>query len=278
MKFAKTLCVALGASLAATLAAQAAQSTVSLNVRSGPGTNYRVVDVLYQGETVDVEGCQSGWCRINHSGPDGWVSARYLTDGGDGGGQQASGSGASVSGNARATAALNVRSGPGIRYRAVDVLDRGERVQVERCQSGWCRIRHDGADGWVSARYLSNAGGSDDNQNDEPDINFSFNVPGFSFSIGNGADFRPRPGQPDGQVCFYEDYNYRGASFCARPGQRDASLGAFNDRISSIRITGDAQVQVCEDYNYRGRCAVLDRSRSSLGERNNDIISSYRVR
>ncbi|WP_297110631.1 SH3 domain-containing protein [uncultured Devosia sp.] len=277
MQLSKTLCAALGFSLVGMAAAQAAQSTASLNVRSGPSTSYRVVDVLYQGETVDVETCQSGWCRINHNGPDGWVSARYLTDRGDGGGQQDSGSGASVSGNARATAALNVRSGPGTGYRAIDVLDRGERVQVERCQSGWCRINHNGPDGWVSARYLSNAGGGGQ-QSAEPDVSFSFNVPGFSFSVGNGGDFQPRPGRPSGEVCFYEDYNYRGASFCAQPGDRDASLGSFNDRISSIRVRGDAQVQVCEDFNFNGRCAVLDRNRPSLQGRNNDIISSYRVR
>ncbi len=203
MHLSKTLCAALGFSLVGMAAAQAAQSTVSLNVRSGPSTNYRVVDVLYEGENVDVERCQSGWCQINHSGPDGWVSASYLTNVDQRGGNQ---------------------------------------------------------------------------QSAEPDINFSVDVPGFSFSIGNGGEFRPRPGRPSGEVCFYEDYNYRGASFCAEPGQRNASLGSFNDRISSIRVRGDAQVQVCEDYNFNGRCAVLDRNRPSLQGRNNDIISSYRVR
>ncbi|MHA6300242.1 SH3 domain-containing protein [Devosia sp. CAU 1758] len=275
----KTACLALGLSLVGTAAAQAAQSTASLNVRSGPSTSYGVVDVLYQGENVNVEQCRSGWCRINHSGPDGWVSARYLTDRGDGG-QQDSGSNTGISGDARATVSLNVRSGPGVRYRAVDVLDRGERVEVERCQSGWCRISHSGPDGWVSARYLSNTGGgsSGGDRNDGPDIGFSISTPNFSFSIGNGGSFDPRPGRPSGEVCFYEDFDYRGASFCATPGTRYTSLNRFNDRISSIRVRGDVQVQVCEDNNFRGRCAVLDRSRSSLDGRNNDIISSIRVR
>lgn len=205
MKIAKTLLAALGVSLAGMAAAQAAQSTVSLNVRSGPSTSYGVVDVLYAGENVDVERCRGGWCEISHSGPDGWVSARYLTN-------------------------------------------------IEGDNSG---------------------GGS---QQAEPDINFSFNVPGFSFSIGNGGDFRPRPGRPNGQVCFYEHDNYRGARFCAGPGDRYASLNQFNDRISSIRVRGDVQVQVCEDFNFNGRCAVLDQSRRNLGNRNNDIISSIRVR
>ena len=276
--FTKTVSIAFGLSLASMAAAQAAQSTASLNVRSGPGTSYGVVDVLYQGENVDVEQCRSGWCQINHDGPDGWVSARYLTDRGSSGGQQSSGSSAEISGNARATVALNVRSGPGTGYRAVDVLDRGERVQVERCQSGWCRINHNGPDGWVSARYLANASGGGNNQSDGPDVNFSISTPNFSFSIGNGGSFDPRPGRPSGEVCFYEHFDYRGASFCANPGEGDPRLSRFNDRISSIRVRGDAQVQVCEDFNFGGRCAVLDQSRSSLSGRNNDIISSYRVR
>lgn len=187
---------------------------------------------------------------------------------------------------AQSTTTLNVRSGPSTGYSVVDTLYAGEEVNVEQCRSnGWCQISHPGPDGWVSARYLTNVnegrtrGRDRDRGNDEPDVSISFGVPGFSFSFGNGGDFRPRPGRYGGQVCFYEDYNYRGDSFCARPGQRDRSLSRnWNDKISSIRIRGDAQVQVCEDFNFGGRCAVLDRSRPSLGGRNNDIISSYRVR
>lgn len=78
-----TLCAGT-ALLATTALASAAQSTTSVNVRSGPGTSYGVVDVLYAGENVTVEGCvSSGWCQITHSGPDGWVSARYLTGNAD---------------------------------------------------------------------------------------------------------------------------------------------------------------------------------------------------
>ena len=56
------------------------EALTSLNVRSGPGTGFGVVDTLFQGEEVDVISCQSnGWCAIQHSGPDGYVSARYLS-------------------------------------------------------------------------------------------------------------------------------------------------------------------------------------------------------
>lgn len=60
-------------------AADAAEATRSINVRSGPGTSYRIVDRLFRGEDVNVRRCRAnGWCYIIHPGPDGWVSARYL--------------------------------------------------------------------------------------------------------------------------------------------------------------------------------------------------------
>lgn len=79
--------------LAATASAFAtpAVATSGVNVRSGPGTSYGVVDTLTPGEDVDVTECVSnGWCHIEHSGPNGWVSSSYLTAGGSGGGSSPS--------------------------------------------------------------------------------------------------------------------------------------------------------------------------------------------
>lgn len=70
----------IGATAASAYAATA-YATGSVNVRSGPGTGYRVVDQLHRGEQVDVRGCQGSWCRVVKAGPDGWVSANYLTTG-----------------------------------------------------------------------------------------------------------------------------------------------------------------------------------------------------
>jgi len=65
-------------------AAQAAPGTVTsnVNVRSGPGTNYAVVDTVRRGQQVDVQQCQGSWCYVSKPGPDGWVSASYLAAGG----------------------------------------------------------------------------------------------------------------------------------------------------------------------------------------------------
>jgi uncharacterized protein YraI len=60
-------------------AAWAAVATASVNVRSGPGTSYRVIDTLAPGDVVDINGRSNGFCRIDAGG---WVSCAYLTAGG----------------------------------------------------------------------------------------------------------------------------------------------------------------------------------------------------
>ncbi len=50
---------------------------------------------------------------------------------------------------------LNVRSCGSTSCRVVDVLRRGEVVDVQYCEDIWCFVEKRGRDGWVSARYLS---------------------------------------------------------------------------------------------------------------------------
>lgn len=80
------LALGVGALVASTVAASAAPAyaTTNVNVRSGPGTSYGVVDALRRGERVDVQYCQGSWCFVEKSGPNGWVSSNYLDRGGPG--------------------------------------------------------------------------------------------------------------------------------------------------------------------------------------------------
>lgn len=67
---------------AASMAASASASSTA-NVRSGPGTSFRVIDTLRAGESVDVQGCRSGWCFIEYDDGDseGFVSSSLLRSG-----------------------------------------------------------------------------------------------------------------------------------------------------------------------------------------------------
>lgn len=80
----KHLSLAAGLLLASATAAAAAPALVTgdLNLRSGPGTGYGVVDVLPGGSTVNVLGCNGSWCRVAWGGLRGYASSSYLDVGG----------------------------------------------------------------------------------------------------------------------------------------------------------------------------------------------------
>jgi uncharacterized protein YraI len=62
--------------------ALAARVTADLNMRSGPSTRYARIAVIPAGREVDVVQCQGGWCSVQFRGIVGWVSGRYLAQGG----------------------------------------------------------------------------------------------------------------------------------------------------------------------------------------------------
>jgi len=80
-----TFGIALAALAGSSVAALAAPAwaTTNVNVRDGAGTGFPVVDVLRRGERVDIDFCRGSWCFVNRRGPDGWVSANFLSRGGD---------------------------------------------------------------------------------------------------------------------------------------------------------------------------------------------------
>ncbi|MGJ8528998.1 SH3 domain-containing protein [Maritalea sp.] len=188
---------------------------------------------------------------------------------------------------AKSTAALNIRSGPGTGYDVVDALYKGEEVNVQKCTNSkkWCYIVHSGPDGWVSGKYLAQKGNHKPNKPKKPKhssnnpkvtFGFQFGSNGSSFSFGlsdNDNDYRPRKAR----ICFYSGAHYSGRKACVAAGSKDNLLsGRWNDRISSIKIIGDAEVKVCKHKNYNGRCRTFDRSVPKLGRRLNNEISSFK--
>ncbi|WP_187296381.1 SH3 domain-containing protein [Tepidibacter mesophilus] len=53
---------------------------------------------------------------------------------------------------------LNVRSGPGKNYTAIDSISRGHIVNVTEIRGDWCKITYvdagEGRSGWVAKRYI----------------------------------------------------------------------------------------------------------------------------
>lgn len=89
-----------------------------------------------------------------------------------------------------------------------------------------------------------------------------------------------RAGLPRDGVCFYKNPNFNGDYFCARTGDSLSSVpDGMNDKISSIRIFGNAEVIVFKDVRFDGRSSRFDGDVRNLKEEGwNDLISSIRVR
>ncbi len=93
-----------------------------------------------------------------------------------------------------------------------------------------------------------------------------------AFSLPAMAQYGHHRGQ--GEATLYARPNFTGASVrVTGPVPRLAAL-RFNDKASSIRITGGAW-EVCEDANYQGRCEIIEWRENSLNEMalNNSITS-----
>lgn len=78
---AATLTALALASLGTQAMAFPAQATANVNVRTGPGTNFSILDQLTTNENVEVVECtSSNWCYVDQNGVDGWVSKNFLRD------------------------------------------------------------------------------------------------------------------------------------------------------------------------------------------------------
>jgi peptidase inhibitor family I36/beta/gamma crystallin len=102
------------------------------------------------------------------------------------------------------------------------------------------------------------------------------------FLIGAGpasAQTWGRPPTPATGACFYENRNFTGQYFCVRINESSASVPVgTNDRISSIRIFGTAEVIVYKDVNFHGSSKRFDYNIADLREEGwNDKISSFSV-
>jgi hypothetical protein len=89
-----------------------------------------------------------------------------------------------------------------------------------------------------------------------------------------GREATPRSG-----VCFYEDVNFQGRYFCSPAGTTTASVpSGMNDRVSSVRVFGNAIATLYRDPNLRGQAKVVDYDVPDMrGLGFNDRVSSYSV-
>ena len=122
-------------------------TTGSLNVRSGPSSNYSKLGTLAKGTKVEVvERYSNGWYKIKYKGSYGYVSGAYVS---------LDGSKGEVIATGKTTAGLNVRSGAGTGYKKIGHLNKGSKVEiVTKLSNGWYKIKYNSSYGYVSGDYV----------------------------------------------------------------------------------------------------------------------------
>ena len=117
----------------------------SLNVRTGPGTDYDKVDFVSEGQRLPYYQKSGSWVRISK----GWVSTKYF----DIDEKVESGTTGTVN-----TAELNIREGAGSKYDAVGKYKKGDKITILEVKNNWGKTDK----GWVSLNYVILGDSKDD--------------------------------------------------------------------------------------------------------------------
>ncbi|KQT46072.1 hypothetical protein ASG47_14150 [Devosia sp. Leaf420] len=157
-----------------------------------------------------------------------------------------------------ATTTVEVYSGPGWQYGATGYyMNSGLTVDANCFGRGWCQVNGNGPSGpfigWVEEGALAFGGYQPQPPRPQP-------VP---------QPPRPQPVPPpdyeDAGACFYAQRNFRGDSFCVDVGEEYPRLPrGWDQRIRSVEVFGDAEVDLCTDSDLYGRCVTLRADSSRL--------------
>lgn len=122
----------------------------TVNVRSGPGLSYSVLDALKKGDKVTIVSQSGDWFEIESGGGTGWI-ASWLTAKASGGEQKSANGKNAVSTVDR----LNVRSEPDLAASVLAQMNAGDGAKVIGESDGWLEVEFRNTRGFVSKQYIS---------------------------------------------------------------------------------------------------------------------------
>ncbi|EGT3617092.1 enterotoxin [Clostridium perfringens] len=166
----------------------------TLNMRSGPGSNYSVIGTLRNNDKVEIIKEVSGWYEIRFNDKSGYVSSQYVSivDSGANEEKPVEPEKPPVSVNkqgiVKVNSTLNMRSGPGSSYGVIGTLRNNDKVEIIKEVDGWYEIRFNGKAGYASKSYITivNEGSNDGSSNE--------NKEGTVYGVSTNLNVRTGPG------------------------------------------------------------------------------------
>ena len=127
-------------------------ATADVKVRSGPGTEYKVVAEIKSGTKVNVAASDGEWLKIvsKQGNPPGYIQERYARPTGEPIKKISS----FVQGFYTAMADTDVREGPGLRYKTVAKITKGMKLQVVDAEGNWLKVqsKHGNPPGYIEKK------------------------------------------------------------------------------------------------------------------------------
>ena len=118
-----------------------------VNLRSGPGTSYAVLQLVPKGSQIGTStSVKNGFRYVSHQGQGGWMADAYIS----------AANPDDQGGNYRtATANLNLRAEPSTSAKVLTVIPAGAKVQLLHTQVGqFGNVNYGGYQGWAALAYL----------------------------------------------------------------------------------------------------------------------------
>lgn len=169
-------------------------------------------------------------------------------------------------------------AGPGFEYDILGTLNpvHGNYVEVIQCQLAWCEVDTKVATSvWVHKDDLL---GHRYHATGTTGLSLDFiSKHGVGVSVQVTANKEPIYVSSEGTVCFYEFHNYKGSAVCLTAGENRRSLGNWNDRISSVKLSGGATAIICLDENYEGVCVEVNQNYTSFSGDLENNVSSWKI-
>ena len=131
-------------------------TTADVRLRAGPGMNYPVITTIPKGIKVNVVGREGNWLKVesNQGNKPGYISEKYARPLETQQVAQSKTATPSLAGAYRTLRDVELRDGPGTKFKVVTLLPGGIKINVVRAEGDWLRVesKKGGKPGYVEKR------------------------------------------------------------------------------------------------------------------------------
>ena len=123
------------------------KTTANLNIRTGRGTNYKILTTMPKGTEVSVSEISGGWGKVSYKGQTGYSAMKYLS--------LIETVATNYKVNTGSSKGLNLRSSRNTSSRVLLSIPNGTPLAITDISNGWGKTTYKGKTGYVYMEYVS---------------------------------------------------------------------------------------------------------------------------